>query len=145
MWWISVSDTILQWTRPPTGMVLMQKCLIFEVRDEHLECCLLCGACFLPRDCLEFPQMQLLVFVLSIGMFVFSVPHSSLMMYTSVSRGFLSCLLFIAVIDTEACVIKTHQSRHYSTVICTELSGLSVKLSLIWACFWLHVSLFTFL
>lgn len=28
---------------------------------------------------------SLLVFVLSIGKFVFSVPHSSLMMYTSVS------------------------------------------------------------
>lgn len=90
-------------------------------------------------------KCSLLVFVLSIGMFVFSVPHSSLMMYTSVSRAFLSCLLLLAVIDTEACVIKTHQSRHYSALICTELSGLSVNLSLICACFWLHASLFTFL
>lgn len=58
MWWISVSDTILQWAMPPTGTVLMQKCLMFEVRYEHFECCLLCGVCLLPRDCLGFPQMQ---------------------------------------------------------------------------------------
>lgn len=79
----------------------------------------------------SFLKRSLLVFVLSIGMFLFSVPHSSLMMYTSVSRAFLSCFLFLAVIDTEARVIKTHQSRHYSTVICTELPDLSVNLSFI--------------
>lgn len=54
----------------------------------------------------SFLKRSLLVFVLSIGMFLFSVPHSSLMMYTSVSRAFLSCFLFLAVIDTEAHVIK---------------------------------------
>lgn len=68
---------------------------------------------------------------LSIGIFVFSISHPSLMMYTSVSGAFLLCLLFLAVIDTEACVIKTHQSRHYSALICTELSSLSVNLVLI--------------
>lgn len=58
MWWISVSDTVLHWAMPPTGMILMQKCLIFEVTYEHFECSLLCGVHLLPWNCLEFPQTQ---------------------------------------------------------------------------------------
>lgn len=69
--------------------------------------------------------------VLSVRMFVLAVSHPSLMMYTSVTGAFLLCLLFLAVLDTEACVIKTHQSHHYSTFICTEVSSLSVNLFLI--------------
>lgn len=94
-----------------------------------LVCFVQCISCL--RTAWSFLKCSLLVLGLSTGMFVFSVSHSSLMMYTSVSRAFLLCLLFLAVIDTEACVIKTHRSRRYSTVICTELSGLSVNLSLI--------------
>lgn len=83
----------------------------------------------------SFLKRSLLVFVLNIGMFLFSVPQSSLMMYTSVSRAFLSCFLFLAVIDTEARVIKTHQSRHYSYLhwtawfVCKPLFYLSLFLA----------------
>lgn len=122
------------WHHPPVSNASnrhdsnAEKCLTFEVMYEHFQCCLPCGVHLLPWDCLEFSQTQppcvcsqhWEVCVFSSSFFINDVHKCQHL-----------CLLFLAVTDTEACVIKTHQSHHYSTFICTELSGLSVNLSLI--------------
>jgi len=130
MWSICASDTILQWAVPLTCMTNAK---VFDIWGEvwTFQRLSVLWSAFptlgLPRVSSNAASSCLFS---ALGC-LFPISHSSLMMYTSVSGAFLSCLLFLAVIDTEACVIKTHQSLHYSTLICTELSSLSVNLFLI--------------